>query len=94
MPPELGFVEFAIGLAIFVGIFVAFMAWAVLPLAPFLLIGAVYAGVRHGVPALARGLAWAGRELAAGVRWVLRPVAHWALGVTEPVAVRGGAGRR
>jgi len=81
----IGLGEMAGGALIALGIFVAFMGWAVLPLIPFALIGAVYATLRYGVPALGHAAVAAERGVVWGVRRALRPVAMWAL--VEPAAV-------
>ncbi len=84
-----GIIEVAGGALIVLGIFAAFMTWAVFPLLPFLLLGAVYGLVRYGVPAAGRAALVVEQSTLAAVRWVLQPVAHWAL---QEAPVRAGRG--
>ncbi|MGD2216929.1 MAG: hypothetical protein PVJ64_09235 [Gemmatimonadales bacterium] len=91
--PGIGFLDLIVGGLTILGIFAAFMLWAVFPLMPFILMGAVYALVRYGLPALGRlGLAVEHGTIAA-VRWLLHPIAVWALRAPEPAAARYGVGR-
>ncbi|NIN73450.1 MAG: hypothetical protein GTO46_16305 [Gemmatimonadetes bacterium] len=80
------------GLAI-LGIFTAFMVWAIFPLLPFILMGTVYALIRYGVPALGRAALAVEHGTIAGVRWILHPLAVWALRGPEPATARYGDGR-
>lgn len=82
----IGLIELASGALIVLGIFAAFMVWAVFPLLPFVITGVIYAAVRYGVPALARGAVLAEHAVVGAVRLALRPVATWAL--HEPAAVQ------
>lgn len=84
----IGLLELAIGALIVLGVFAAFMVWAVFPLLPFVLTGAAYFAVRHGVPALARGMAAAEHAVVGAVRWSLRPLAIWALHEPAPIQTR------
>ncbi|UCF21303.1 MAG: hypothetical protein JSU87_07965 [Gemmatimonadota bacterium] len=93
MTPGIGILDLAGGALIVLGIFTAFMIWAIFPLVPFLLMGAVYAFGRHGVPALARAALAVEAGAINAVRWILHPLAVWALSGSQPVAVRGGDGR-
>lgn len=83
--------ELAGGAAIAFGIFVAFMGWAVLPLIPFALMGAVYATFSYGLPALGRAAVAVEVGTIRGVRRALQPIALWAL---EPQAVSVAPRRR
>lgn len=74
-------------------IFAAFMLWAIFPLMPFILMGAVYALVRYGVPALGRAAVAVERGTITAVRWLLHPMAVWALRGPEPATARHGDGR-
>ena len=87
-------VEVAGGALIVLGIFAAFMLWAVLPLVPFAIIGGVYAMIRFGIPALGRSAALAAQGIAYGVRWLLTPVAVWTLRAATPAYQYGGTRRR
>lgn len=75
----IGLLDLVGGAVVILGIFGAFMVWAIFPLLPFLLIGAVYAAVRYGVPALGRSALAVEQGVMRGARWVLYPVALWAL---------------
>jgi hypothetical protein len=88
-----GFLDFVGGALVVFGIFAAFMVWAIFPLLPFLVMGAIYATVRHGVPALGRAAVAVERGAVAAVRWVLHPVAVWALRGREPAYVKHGDGK-
>ncbi len=89
MTPEIGLLDLASGALIVLGIFAAFMVWAVFPILPFFLIGAVYAAFRYGVPALARAAVVFEQAAVSGVRWALFPLAVWALRGAIPVYVEG-----
>jgi hypothetical protein len=91
--PGIGIVELAGGALIVLGVFAAFMVWAVFPLIPFALMGVAYATVRYGVPALARGAVVAERSAVQAVRWTLFPLAVWALRAPMPAAVAHGEGK-
>jgi hypothetical protein len=94
MSPGIGFLDLAGGALVILAIFGAFMVWAIFPLLPFLLVGAVYAAVRYGVPALGRAALAAEKAVIRGIRWVLYPVALWALReATAAYAERGGRRR-
>lgn len=82
----IGLVEMAGGALIVLAIFVAFLGWAVLPLIPFALTGAVYATIRYGVPALGHAAVTAERGVVWMVRRALRPLAVWSLAEIQPVA--------
>lgn len=84
----IGLIELASGVLIVLGIFAAFMVWAVFPLLPFVITGAIYAFFRYGLPALARGAVLAEQAAVGGVRRALRPVASWALHEPAPVHAR------
>lgn len=84
----IGPLELASGALIVLGIFAAFMVWAVFPLLPFVITGAIYAMARYGVPALARGAVAAEQAVVGAVRWSLRPLAVWALNEPVPVEAR------
>lgn len=84
----IGLIELASGTLIVLGIFAAFMVWAVFPLLPFVITGVIYAVVRYGVPALARGAVLAEHTVVGAVRLALRPVATWALHEPAPVQAR------
>lgn len=89
------FLELFGGALAILGIFCAFMVWAIFPLMPFILMGAIYAFGRYGLPALGRTALAVEHAVMAGVRWILHPVAVWALRGPEPAAARyGGGGRR
>ncbi len=88
----IGFLDLIGGALAILGIFAAFMLWAIFPLMPFILMGAAYALVRYGLPALGRGAVALEHATIAGVRWILHPVAVWALRA-EPAAARYGGGR-
>lgn len=75
----IGLLDLVGGALVILGIFVAFMVWAIFPLLPFLLIGAVYAAVRYGVPALGRSALAVEQGVIRSLRRVLYPVALWAL---------------
>jgi hypothetical protein len=81
------------GALIVLGIFTAFMVWAVFPLIPFALIGAAYATVRYGAPAVARAAVVVEEQAVQAVRWALQPVAVWALRGPMPAVVAHGDGR-
>lgn len=83
MIPEVGLLDLAAGALIVVGIFAAFMIWCIFPILPFVLMGALYALVRRGLPAFERVTFAAGRATAGAVRRALTPVALWVL---EPAA--------
>lgn len=94
MTPDVGLLDLASGALIVLGVFAAFMVWAVFPILPFFLIGAVCAAFRYGVPALARAAIVFERAAVSGIRWALFPLAVWALRGAIPVYVKGkGAGR-
>lgn len=84
----IGPLELAGGALIVLGIFAAFMVWAVFPLLPFVITGAIYAAVRYGAPALARGAVVAEHAVVGAVRLALRPLATWALHEPAPVQAR------
>lgn len=90
----MGIPELVGGMAIVLGVFVAFMVWAVFPLIPFAIAGAAYATVRYGVPAIVNAAVTAERAVVHTVRWALFPVAVWALRGTTPIYVTHGGGRR
>ena len=91
--PGVGFLDLVVGAVAILGIFAAFMLWAIFPLMPFILMGAIYALVRYGVPALGRGAVAVERGAIPAVRWILHPVAVWALRGPEPAAARSGDGK-
>jgi hypothetical protein len=78
----------ASGALIILGIFAAFMVWAVFPLIPFLVTGACYGAIRHGAPAVARGAVAVECAVIRGLRRALRPLATWALHEPAPVQAR------
>jgi mannose/fructose/N-acetylgalactosamine-specific phosphotransferase system component IIC len=88
----IGLAELGGGVLVVLGIFIAFMGWALLPLIPFVLIGGVYAAIRYGIPALGRGAVGLEHAVIQTVRRALQPVALWAL--AEPQAVEVAARRR
>jgi len=90
----IGLLELAGGAAIVLGIFIAFMGWATLPLIPFAIMGAAYATVRYGVPAVAHAAVVVEERAVQAVRWALAPVAIWALQSPTHAAVAHGDGRR
>ena len=95
MSTGIGLVELAGGMLVILGIFAAFMVWAIFPLLPFIILGAAYGTVRYGVPALARLAVTVEEGAVAAVRWVLFPVATWALGKPAQAATYGdGRGRK
>lgn len=94
MNPELGLLEFASGALIILGIFAAFMVWAIFPILPFFLMGAIYAAGRYGVPALGRAAVAAEDAALAGIRWALHPLAVWALQGAPAVAEHGDGRHR
>ena len=95
MSTGVGLVELAGGMLIILGIFAAFMVWAIFPILPFIILGAAYGTVRFCVPALARLAVRAEEGAVAAVRWALFPVAVWALGKrAEAVTYGDGRGRR
>jgi hypothetical protein len=79
---------------IILGIFAAFMIWAIFPLLPFIILGAAYGTVRYGLPALGRLAVTVEEGAVAAVRWVLFPVATWALGKPARAATYGDGRRR
>lgn len=89
MTPEIGLLDLASGALIVLGVFAAFMVWAVFPILPFFLIGAVYASFRYGLPALARAAVAFEEAAVSGIRWALFPLAVWALRGVIPVYVEG-----
>ena len=89
----IGFLDLIGGALAILGIFAAFLLWAIFPLMPFILMGAVYALVRYGAPALWRAAVAVERATIAAVRWVLHPVAVWALRGPEAAVARHGDGR-
>jgi hypothetical protein len=91
--PGIGFLDLVGGALAILGIFAAFMLWAIFPLMPFILMGALYALVRHGLPATMRAAVAVEHRTLAAVRWVLHPVAVWALRGPEPAAARYGDGK-
>lgn len=93
MTPGIGLLDLASGALIVLGIFAAFMVWAVFPLVPFFLIGAVYAGFRHGLPALGRAAVAVEHGTVQAIRWALFPVAVWAIRGPVPVHAQRGDGR-
>lgn len=88
----IGLTEMAGGGLIVLAIFIAFMGWALLPLLPFAVMGAVHAGIRYGVPALGRAAVALEHMVILALRTAMRPVAVWAL--AEPEPVQAGAPRR
>jgi hypothetical protein len=84
----IGLLELAGGALIVLGIFAAFMVWAVFPLLPFVITGAIYAAIRYGAPALARGAVVVEHAVVGAVRGALRPLATWALHEPAPVQAR------
>jgi hypothetical protein len=82
----IGLLELAGGALIVLGIFAAFMVWAIFPLLPFIIAGAIYGAVRYGVPAIARAAVAVEHGAARAVRWALHPLATWAL--HEPATVQ------
>jgi hypothetical protein len=88
MMAGIGLLELAGGALIVLGIFAAFMVWAIFPLLPFLIAGAIYGAVRYGVPAVARGAVAVEHGAARAVRWALHPLATWALHEPAPVQSR------
>ncbi len=94
MAPGIGFLELAGGALIVLGIFTAFMVWAVFPLLPFAIAGMAYAVVRYGVPAVARAAVAAEHGVVQAVRWALFPVAVWALRGPQLAYVAHGDGKR
>ena len=90
----IGLLELAGGALIVLGIFIAFMGWAVLPLIPFAIIGAAYATVRYGVPAVAHAAVVVEEKSVQAARWALFPVAVWALRAPIHAAVAHGDGKR
>jgi hypothetical protein len=90
----IGLLELAGGALIVLGIFIAFMGWALLPLIPFAIMGAAYAAVRHGVPAVAHAAVVVEESTVQAIRWALAPVAIWALRAPMHAAVAHGDGRR
>ncbi len=94
MSPDIGLVEIAGGVLIVLGVFVAFMIWAVFPLIPFAICGTSFALCRYGIPALGRSLLYAAHGVVWGVRWLLRPLAVWTLRGVQPAYQYGDGGRR
>ncbi|HSG81795.1 MAG TPA: hypothetical protein VLC48_06085 [Gemmatimonadota bacterium] len=94
MSVGIGLVEIAGGALIVLGVFAAFMVWAVLPLISFAIIGGAYATIRYGIPALGRSAVYAAQGIAWGVRWMLTPVAVWTLRGAQPAYHYGDGGRR
>jgi hypothetical protein len=94
MSVGIGLVEIAGGALIVLGIFAAFMVWAVFPLIPFAIIGGAYATIRYGVPALGRSALLAVQAVAWGVRWLLTPVAVWTLRGAQTAYQYGDGSRR
>ncbi|KPK81298.1 MAG: hypothetical protein AMS25_06915 [Gemmatimonas sp. SM23_52] len=94
MSPGIGLLDLAGGALVILGIFGAFMVWAIFPLLPFLLIGAVYAGVRHGVPAAGRAALAVEEAVVRGIRWGLHPLALWALREARATSAEQGRRRR
>lgn len=80
-----GIAELALGALIVLGIFAAFMVWAVFPLLSFAVCSAAYGLIRHGAPALGRGAMAFERGMIHVLRQALRPLAVWAL--REPARV-------
>jgi hypothetical protein len=89
----IGFFDLIGGALAILGIFAAFMLWAIFPLMPFIILGAIYALIRYGMPALGRGAVALEHAVIATVRSTLRPVAVWALRDAEPAVARYGAAR-
>lgn len=89
----IGFLDLVGGGLAILGIFAAFMLWAIFPLMPFIIMGAIYALVRYGLPALGRAAVAVEHGAVAAVRWILQPVAVWALRGAEPATARYGDGR-
>ena len=89
----IAFLDLIGGALAILAIFAAFMLWAIFPLMPFILMGAVYALIRYGVPALGRAAVAVEHATIAAVRWVLHPVAVWALRGPEPAVSRYGDGK-
>ncbi len=89
MSPEIGLLDLAYGAAIVLGIFAAFMVWAVFPLIPFFLIGTVYAIFRYGVPALGDAATAVEHATVKGIRLALLPLAVWTLRGAVPVFPEG-----
>ncbi|MGD2154197.1 MAG: hypothetical protein PVG79_13080 [Gemmatimonadales bacterium] len=88
-----GLLDLVGGAIAILGIFAAFMLWAIFPLVPFILMGAVYALIRYGVPALGRAALAVEHATIAAVRWILHPVAVWALSGPAPAVARRGEAR-
>jgi hypothetical protein len=89
----IGFFDLIGGALAILGIFAAFMVWAIFPLMPFIIFGAIYALIRYGMPALGRAAVALERGVIATVRSTLRPVAVWTLHGAEPAVARYGAER-
>ena len=90
----LGVAEIAGGALMVLGVFSAFMLWAVFPLVPFAIMGVAYAAIRYGLPAMARSLVYAGHGVVEVARWAVTPVAIWALRGAEPAYQYGEASRK
>ena len=90
----LGVAEIAGGALMVLGVFSAFMLWAVFPLVPFAIIGVAYAAIRYGIPALGRSLVFAGQAVVEVARWAVTPVAIWALRRPEPAYQYGDGSRK
>ena len=93
MTAGIGLLELAGGALIVFGIFIAFMGWALLPLIPFAIAGAVYATVRYGVPAVAHAAVVVEKKAIQAARFALFPLAVWALRAPMPAAVAHGDGK-
>jgi hypothetical protein len=90
----LGVGEIAGGALMVLGVFSAFMLWAVFPLVPFAIIGVAYAAIRYGIPAVARSLVFAGQGVVEVARWALTPIAVWTLRGPEPAYQYGDGSRK
>lgn len=88
-----GIAELALGALIILGIFAAFMVWAVFPLLSFAICGAAYGLIRNGAPALGRGALAFERGAIRAVRRGLHPLAVWALREPAPAYSHGEGNR-
>ncbi len=87
MVPEVEVIDLAIGLAIVLGILVAFNAWLIFPILPFLLMGAIYLTGRYILLGLGRVAVRAEQRAADAVRAGARSSARWILvHVPEPLS--------
>lgn len=79
MYAEPDFAQLAIGLVITGGVVLAFLTWLVFPILPFLLLGALYAVTRYGIPVVTEAALRLEERGVRSLKIALRGGADWVL---------------